>query len=128
MGLAIIGYDGKANGRNMVNGVPYVKFNKGVALDDLINKVNNVATSPSTLVKNKTNNKKKQVDALKQQVPISQSYASDYMCCWGKDGKIVMKYVGALKKRQIMRSVWVPKTYVTNPLGPNSIWVPKTKA
>jgi hypothetical protein len=71
MGLAIIGYDGKANGRNMVNGVPYVKFNKGVALDDLINKVNNVATSPSTLVKNKTNNKKKQVDALKQQVPIS---------------------------------------------------------
>jgi hypothetical protein len=125
-GLGYNRYDGKANGRNMINGVPCVKFNKGVALDDLINKVNNVATSPSTLVKNKTNNKKKQVDAPKQLVPISRSYASDYMCCWGKDGKIIVKYVGALKKKQIM-SVWVPKTYVTNPLGPNSIWVPKTK-
>ena len=61
-------------------------------------------------------------------MPISRSYASDYMCCWGKDGKIVVKYVGALKKRQIMRSVWVPKSYMTNPQGPNSIWVPKTKA
>jgi hypothetical protein len=58
----------------MINGVPCVKFSKGVALDVLINKVNNVATSPSILVKNKTNNKKKQVDAPKQQVPISQSY------------------------------------------------------
>jgi predicted transcriptional regulator len=82
-----------------------VKFNKDVALDDLINKVNNVTTSPSTLVKNKTNNKKKQVGTPKQQVPISRSYASDYMCCWGKDGKIVVKCVGALNKRQIMRSV-----------------------
>jgi hypothetical protein len=62
-GLGYNRYDGKANERNMINGVPYVKFNKGVALDDLINKVNNVATSPSTLVKNKTNNKKKQVNA-----------------------------------------------------------------
>jgi hypothetical protein len=127
-GLGYNRYDGKANGRNMINGVPCVKFNKGVALDDLINKVNNVATSPSTLAKNKTNNNKKQVDAPKQQALISRSYTSDYICCWGKDDKIIVKYVGALKKRQIMRSVWVPKTYVTSPLGPNSIWVPKTKA
>jgi hypothetical protein len=58
-GLDYNRYDGKANGRNMINGVPCVNFNKGVALDDLINKVNNVATSPSTVVKNKTNKKKK---------------------------------------------------------------------
>jgi hypothetical protein len=73
-GLGYNRYDGKVNERNMINGVPCVKFSKGVALDVLINKVNNVATSPSILVKNKTNNKKKQVDAPKQQVPISQSY------------------------------------------------------
>jgi hypothetical protein len=127
-GLGYNRYVGKANGRNIINGVPCVRFNKGVALDDLINKVNNVATPPSTFVKTKANNKKKQVLTSKQQVPITRSYASDYMCCWGKDGKIVVKYVGALKKKQIMRSVWVPKTYVTNPLGPNAIWVPKTKA
>jgi hypothetical protein len=69
-GLGYNRYDGKTNGRNMINGVPCVKFNKGMALDDLIKKVNKVVASPSTLVKNNTN-KKKQVDAPKQQVPIS---------------------------------------------------------
>jgi hypothetical protein len=38
----------------------------------------------------------------------------------GKDGKTVVKYVGAQKRKEIMRSVWVPKFYVTNPLGPKS--------
>ena len=50
------------------------------------------------------------------------------MCCWGKDGKIVVKYVGVQKRKVIMRSVWVSKFYVTNPLGPKSVWVPKIKA
>ena len=44
------------------------------------------------------------------------------------DGKIVVKYVGAQKRKEIMRSVWVPKFYVTNSLGPKSVWVPKTRA
>ena len=66
------------------------------------------------------------MEAPKPQAPIPRCYASDYMCCWGKDGKIVVKYIGAHKK-EIM-SVWVPKFYVTNPLGPKSFWVPKTKA
>lgn len=35
-GIGYNRYDGKANGRNMINGVPCVKFNKGVALDELI--------------------------------------------------------------------------------------------
>jgi hypothetical protein len=38
-------YDGKANGRNMINGVPCV-FNKGVALDELICKANNKVYIP----------------------------------------------------------------------------------
>ena len=58
-GLGYNRYDGRANGRSMVNGVPCVKFNKGVALVDLINKANNVATPPSTLAKIKTDKKKK---------------------------------------------------------------------
>ena len=33
----------------------------------------------------------------------------------GKDGKIVVKYVGAQKRKEIMRNVWVPKFYVTTP-------------
>jgi hypothetical protein len=73
-------YDGKANERKMINGVAYVKFNKSVPLVDLINKVNNVAT-PTTLLVNIKNNKKKQVEVSKQQVPISCNHIYDYMCC-----------------------------------------------
>ena len=125
-GIGYSKYDGKANGRKMVNGVHFVNFSKGVPLFDLMNKANKIVNPKATFANDKTN-KKKQVEIPKQQVPISRSYASDYMCCWGKDGKIVVKYVGALKKREIMKSVWVPKTYVTNPLGPNSTWVPKSR-
>ena len=35
-------YDGKADGRNMINDVPCVKFNMGVALDELICKANHM--------------------------------------------------------------------------------------
>jgi predicted nuclease with TOPRIM domain len=124
-GLGYNRYNGKANGRNMINGVACVKFNKSVPLVDLIDKVNNVATPTIPLANNK-NIKKKQGEMPKQQAPISRNHICDYMCCWDKDGKIVVKYVGALKKRQILRSVWVPKSYVSNPLGSNS--GPKTKA
>ena len=46
-GLGYNRYNGKANGRNMINGVACVKFNKSVPLVDLIDKVNNVATPTS---------------------------------------------------------------------------------
>ena len=106
----------------MINGVPCVKFNKRVALDDLLCKANNVYIPKIAPTSDKTN-KMKQVEA-----PNPQALASDYMCCWGKDGKIMVKYVGAQKRKEIMWSVWVPKFYVTNPLGPKSFWAPKTKA
>jgi hypothetical protein len=124
-GLGYSRYNGRANGRNMINGVACVKFNKSVPLVDLIDKVNNVVTPTIPLASNK-DIKKKQREMPKQQEPISRNHICDYMCCWDKDGKIVVKYVGALKKRQILRSVWVPKSYVSNPLGSNS--GPKTKA
>jgi hypothetical protein len=119
-GIGYNRYDEKSNGRNMVNGVPCVKFNKGVALDELIFKANNkvyilkiAPTSDKTI-------KTKQVEAPKPQAPLPRCYASDYMCCWDKDDKIMVKYVGAQKRKEIMRSVWVPKFYVTNLLGPKS--------
>ena len=91
-GIGYNRYDGKANGRQMINGVSCVKYNKSVPLNDLLNKVNNVVTPPTLQATNKSD-KKKQVEVPKQQVPISRSYASDYMCCWGKDGKIVSMLV-----------------------------------
>ena len=112
----------------MINGVPFVKFNKGVALDELLCKANNKIYISKVVPTSDKTNKTKQVEAPKPQAPLPRCYASDYMCCWGKDGKIVVKYVGAQKRKEIMRSVWVPKFYVTIPLVAKSIWVPKTKA
>jgi hypothetical protein len=39
----------------------------------------------------------------------------------------MVKYVGAQKRKEILRNFWVPKFYVTNPLGPKYFWVPKIK-
>ena len=105
-----------------------VKFNKGVALDELICKANNKVYIPKIQPTSDKTIKTKQFEAPKPQAPLPQCYASDYMCCWDKDGKIVVKYVGAQKRKEIMRSAWVSKFYVTNPLGPKSFWVPKIKA
>ena len=127
-GIGYNWYDGKANERNMINGVPCVKFNKGVALDELMCKANHKVYIPKVAPTSDKTNKTKQAEAPKPQAPIPICYASDCMCCWLKDGKIMVKYVGAHKRKEIMRSVWVPKFYVTNPLGPKSFWVPKTKA
>ena len=102
-------------------------FNKGVALNELMCKANNIYIPKIAPTSDKTN-KLKQMDTPKQQASTPRRYASDYVCCWGKDGKIVVRYVGAQKRKEIMRSVWVPKFYVTNPLGPKFVWVPKTKA
>ena len=83
----------------MINGVPCVKFNKGVALDELICKANNKVYIPKVAPISDKINKMKQLEAPKPQAPLPRCYASDYMCCWGKDGKIVVKYVGAQKRR-----------------------------
>ena len=102
-GIGYNRYDGKVNGRSMINGVPCVKFNKGVALDELICKANNKVYIPKIPTTNDKTNKTSR--GPKPQAPLPRCYASDYMCCWGKDGKIVVKYVGAQKRKEIMRSV-----------------------
>jgi hypothetical protein len=94
-GLGYNRYDGKANGRDMINGVPGVKFNKGVALDELICKANNKVYIPKIQSTGNKTIKTKQSESPKPQAPLPRCYASDYMCCWGKDDKIVVKYVDA---------------------------------
>jgi hypothetical protein len=58
-GIGYNRYDGKANGRKMINGVACVKFNKSVPLVDLINKVNNVATPTTPLSTTRTTRRSK---------------------------------------------------------------------
>ena len=73
----------------------------------------------------------KEVKQVKKETltPISKSYTCDYVLTWDHCGKMVVKYIGAHTKKEIMkRSVWVPKALVTNPQGPKSIWVPKCQA
>ena len=45
-GIGYNRFDGKDNRRNMINSMPRVKFNKGVALDELICKANNKVYIP----------------------------------------------------------------------------------
>jgi hypothetical protein len=57
------------------------------------------------------------------------SFYADYVLTWNHKGKVVAKYVGPRTKGTLIkRNVWVPKVLVTNALGPNSTWVPKTLA
>jgi hypothetical protein len=61
----------------------------------------------------------------KSRTPITHSYLCDYMLTWDL-GKLVVKYVGAYTKRNVMKgSVWVPKA-ITHTQVPSSIWVPKS--
>ena len=57
-GIGYNRYDGKTNVRNMINGVPCVKFNKGVALDELICKANKVYIPKVAPISDKTNKTK----------------------------------------------------------------------
>jgi hypothetical protein len=69
-GLGYNRYDGKATGRNMINGVPCVKFNKGVALDEAICKANNKVCIPKIQPTSNKTIKTKQSEAPKPQAPL----------------------------------------------------------
>src|SRR6266498_4645396 len=110
----------KENPRKIINGKSCLKFNKGVTLYEAMNKIhgsNSVAPS--------------QVKEVKKEIltPISRSFTCDYVLTWDHHGKMVVKYIGAHTKKEIIKkSVWVPKALVTNSQGPKSIWVPKSRA
>jgi hypothetical protein len=109
----------------MVKGKECVMFTKGANLADLMNIAHGVTATTRSQVK------------MKLEAPIktkvvthepSPSYTTNYKVTMYHNGKIVVKYVGAYTKRAILRSVWVPKVYPSNPLRSKSFWVPKFKA
>jgi hypothetical protein len=51
-------------------------------------------------------------------------YASFVLLC--KNDKVVARSLGPKCKRD-QTCIWVPKSYVTNLVGPNKSWVPKPK-
>jgi hypothetical protein len=57
--------------------------------------------------------KPKSIEALNQRVSLLITHASDHVCCRDKNDKIM-----ATRKGKSLRSVWVPKTYLTNPQDP----------
>jgi hypothetical protein len=105
---------GKVNDRKVVKGKECVMFTKGSNLEDLMNIAHGVTTIPSQP-------KKKIEDPIKAKITKhepSPSYTTNYMVTIDRNGKIVVKYVGAYTKKAILRSVWVPKVYPSNPQGP----------
>jgi hypothetical protein len=108
------------------------KFIEGTTLYDALGRIHSSSDKSTQAKVNLSYTKDKMKDAVstngeKFRAPISHSYLCDYMLTWDS-GKLVVKYVGAYTKRNIMkRSVWVPKA-ITNTAGPKSIWVPKSIA
>src|SRR6266540_4174235 len=87
----------KENPREIINEKSCLKFNKGVTLYEAMNKVhrsNSIATSQV-----------KQVKQVKQEniTPISTSYTCDYVLTWDHRGKMVIKYIGAHTKKEIIK-------------------------
>jgi hypothetical protein len=115
---------GMVNDQKVVKGKECVMFTKGSNLEDLMNIAHGVTTIPSQV-------KKKIDDPIRAKITKhepSPNYTTNYMVTMDHNGKMVVKYVGAYTKRAILRSVWVPKVYPSNPQGPKSFWVPKFKA
>jgi hypothetical protein len=50
-----------------------------------------------------------------------------HMCFYAKNAKVVARKLGS-KCKGDKTCIWVPKTVVTNLVGPNKSWVPKTQA
>jgi hypothetical protein len=112
----------KANDWKVVKGKKCIMFIKGANLEDLMNIVHGVTTTIPSQVK-------KKVEALIKGKVVthepSRSYTTNYMVTMDHNDKIVVKYVGAYTKKVILRSVWVPKVYPSNPQGRKYFCVPK---
>jgi hypothetical protein len=58
----------------------------------------------------------------------SPNYTHAYVVTLDHNSKMAVKYVGSYTKKAMRKSVWVPKVYASNLLGPKSFWVSKPKA
>ncbi|RLN04463.1 Zinc knuckle family protein [Panicum miliaceum] len=107
----------KANDRGMVKGKECDMFTKGAKLKDLMNIALGVTTTTPPQAKKKV---EAPINIKVVKHEPSPSYTTDYMVTMDNKGKIVVKYVGAYTKKAILRNVWVPKVYPSNPQGPKS--------
>ena len=62
-----------------------------------------------------------------QHIPKTHAPDDSYVLRRNNLGKVVATYVGPQTNIYVKRSLWVPKILVTNVVGPNSNWGPKTK-
>jgi hypothetical protein len=125
------------NGRVVVKGHEIPLWNKGGYLNTIMDIAHGVTTSTTTKDKPKVLNITKgnggvnpPPKAWKNVVEHkpSPNYTCDYVVTLDRNGKMVVKYVGAYTKKAMRKSVWVPKVYASNLQGPKSFWVPKSKA
>ena len=121
----------KVNGRNIIKGKEVVQFTKGTTLGEVMNVAHGVpkgGVSKDTTPKVKESNKGKSKEKVKVTHEPSPSYTLDYAITIDHNNKMVVKYVGPLTKKPIMKSVYVPKMFSANLKGPKSFWVPKPRA
>ena len=106
--------------RQTKNGVPLIKFKKGKSVDFLMDVAHHVTT--------KIEEPSMTIEASKIfQIKPKTTY-QDYIFGFDHNGKIVVKHICAYHKKKIMKNMCIPNMFVTNPLGPKGVWVPKTQA
>jgi hypothetical protein len=115
----------KVNDHKVVKGKECVMFTKEANIEDLMNIAHGVTTTIPSQVKKSVEAPIK--DKVAKHEP-SPRYTTDYMVIMDYNGKTVVKYFGAYTKKAILRSVWDPKVYPSNPQGPKYFWVPKFQA
>ena len=89
----------KENPREIINGKSYLKFNKGVTLHEVMNKVHGTSTIEPSLAKEAKEEKKEKL------TPISHSYTCDYILTWDHHGKMVVKYIVPTQRSKSQKEV-----------------------
>jgi hypothetical protein len=113
----------KVNGRMVVKGHEIPLWNKGGYLNTIMDIAHGVTTSTTTKDKPKVVNTTKGNGGVNSPPKASKNvvehkpspnYTCDYVVTLDHNGKMVVKYVGAYKKKAMRKSVWVPNVYASN--------------
>jgi hypothetical protein len=121
----------KLNGRHIIKGKEHVNFMRPKNLGELMDVAHGVkkdGVSKDTTPRVKVDKKAKSMVKAKVIHEPSPSYTNDYMVTMDENNKMVVKSVGAYTKKNILRSVWVPRMFSANLKGPKSFWVPQPRA
>jgi hypothetical protein len=103
--------------------VPTPPPKKRILNDICFDEDGNVFEEEGELVKEVIGNAKK---AMLNHNNFAEKYNPSYVLCHAYDGHVYAKFVGS-PNECIAWSIWVPKTLVTNKIGPIEKWGPKNK-